>query len=611
MTDELRPVTVLFADIVGSTDLGARLRPDEVKELIGECVTRMSVAVERFGGTVQAYQGDGICALFGVPNAHADDPERAARAALRIVEMVADYAREVELAWGLPQLAVRVGINTGETAVGTVGAGWQQEVALGDTTNVAARLEAHAEPGEVLVGRGAATQLSRRFELEPRGELAVRGRGEPVAVWCLRGVLPSGSGLAAGPSVGREREIEELRVLLDGVALGRGAIVSLVGDEGMGKSHLIEHALARADENVTRIAASCPSYAAGVPYAALAALVRAWLGVGDGAPEIVVRTRLRAAVRDAFGERADELLPKLARLLRLHDDGSPDASVSKGCLDWARGLAHERPLVLVLDDLQWLDEGSASVVEELLASTDELPILLVLAQARVARTQGWRVRTAALSDYTHRTHDLALAPLDAGPAADLVRRLAPALDVDVAAAVVERAAGNPFYIEELVRFVAGGEDLDRRRTWTITTRQQRSLPPALHSLLVARIDRLSPEARRLVQAAAVMGPTFQGSVLAELEDTHPLPELLQSGVVVEQARYPDLTYAFKHRLLQEAVLSTLTPGRRQELYREIAKVYERLFASSLDEHLERLAHYYAQAGDEDTARSYYERAGGG
>jgi class 3 adenylate cyclase len=173
--DELRPVTALFADIVGSTALGERLAPGEVKALVGECVTRMSRAVEEFGGTIQAYTGDGICAYFGVPAAHEDDPERAARSGLRILEVAREYANDVEAAWGIGDFNVRVGINSGQTGVGMVGGAVPQAVALGDTTNVAARLQSGAEPGTIAVGAETARHLADRFVLEPLATLWSRG----------------------------------------------------------------------------------------------------------------------------------------------------------------------------------------------------------------------------------------------------------------------------------------------------------------------------------------------------------------------------------------------------------------------------------------------------
>ena len=189
-SDEMRPITALFADIVGSTGLGERLGPDEVKALVGECVTRMSRAVEEFGGVIQAYMGDGICAYFGIPAAHEDDPERAARAALRIIGVASGYAVEVEEAWGIQGFNIRVGLNSGPAAVGVVGGEDAQTVALGDTTNVAARLQSAAEPGTIVIGPGTASRLAERFVLEPLGDVVVKGRSEPVSASGLVGPRP-------------------------------------------------------------------------------------------------------------------------------------------------------------------------------------------------------------------------------------------------------------------------------------------------------------------------------------------------------------------------------------------------------------------------------------
>ena len=237
--DELRPITALFADIAGSTGLGERLAPGEVKALIGECVTRMSRAVEEFGGTVQAYQGDGICAYFGVPVAHEDDPERAARAALRIVELMTAYGREVEAAWGVADLGVRVGVNSGRAGVGLVGGDDPQVVALGDATNVAARLESRAEPGTIVVGEETARRLAGRFVTEPLGEITVKGRSVPVSIWRLVGPAVVVAGPIGHPLVGRESEIGRLDAVLERLSTGQGQVVLVVGDAGIGKTRIL------------------------------------------------------------------------------------------------------------------------------------------------------------------------------------------------------------------------------------------------------------------------------------------------------------------------------------------------------------------------------------
>src|SRR5512145_1641431 len=227
--DELRPVTVLFSDIVGSTALGERLAPEEVKALVGECVSRMSRAVEEYGGFVQAYAGDGICAYFGVPTAHEDDPERAARAALRILAVVGEYARDIEAAWGIADFNVRIGVNSGQAAVGTVGGADPQPVALGDATNVAARLQTSATPGSIVVGDATAQHLETRFALEPIGEISVKGRTKPVAASRL---IAAADALPAPPGVlvGRDEEVGRLLAVMRELDAGRGRVVLLTGD---------------------------------------------------------------------------------------------------------------------------------------------------------------------------------------------------------------------------------------------------------------------------------------------------------------------------------------------------------------------------------------------
>lgn len=257
-TDELRPVTVLFADIVGSTALGERLAPDEVKALVGECVSRMSRAVEEFGGFVQAYAGDGICAYFGVPTAHEDDPERAARAALRILAVVGEYARDIEAAWGISEFDVRVGVNSGQAAVGTVGGADPQPVALGDATNVAARLQAAAMPGSIVVGGATAQHLGTRFVLEPIGEISVKGRSQPVTSSRL---VEAAAGRPAPPGVlvGRDEEVGRLLAVMRELDSGRGQVVLLTGDAGIGKTRLLGELREMAGVATTWLERHCPS----------------------------------------------------------------------------------------------------------------------------------------------------------------------------------------------------------------------------------------------------------------------------------------------------------------------------------------------------------------
>ena len=603
--DELRPVTVLFADIVGSTALGERLPPDEVKALIGECVTQMSKAVEEYRGTVQSYEGDGICAYFGVPHAHEDDPERAARTALRILEVVGDYARDIAEAWRIPDFAVRIGINTGRAGVGPVGGARPQTVALGDATNVAARIRAAAVPATIAVGEETARRLAHRFTFEPLGRITVRGHAAPVAVERLAGPRRPDRVRRSRPLVGRESEVERLKRVARGLQAGRGQAVVLLGEPGIGKTRLVAELRTLAGKNVEWLEGHCLSYG-GLPYFAFVEILQRWLGVEIGDPEVVVRTRARARLVPLLGSRETDVLPGLARLLRIPlAPGGEAAEISadnlrRAYVAWIEALAAERPVVLALEDLHWADAPTLDLADDLLDLTDRLPLLVVATLRRDPSAEGWRFRTRVLADFSHRAIELPLEPLSPDETGRLLATLLPgALDDEAREAIVARAEGNPLYIEELLRALLEVGGLEQRhRTWTTTLKPALLLPPALENLLVARIDRLPDGPRRLAQIAAAIGREFPVAALERVAGNgarDDLAELLRAEIVREERRYPELVCAFRHGLLQEAALSTLTPARRRELYGRVAEVFEELYATSLDNHADRLAHYRAQA----------------
>jgi class 3 adenylate cyclase len=615
--DELRPVTALFADVVGSTALGERLAAEEVKTLIGECVSRMSHAVEEYGGFVQAYMGDGICAYFGVPSAHEDDPERAARAGLRIVDVIGEYGRDIALAWGIPDFNVRVGINSGETAVGLVGAADREVVALGDTTNVAARLQATAAPGTIAVGDGTARRLAHRFALKPVGDVTVKGREGPVTVWRLsRREEERRVAHPAKPLVGRDEEAAQLRAVLADLAAGRGQALLVTGEGGIGKTRMLEELRALAGDSVTWLDGHCLSYG-GLTSWPFIEILHEWLGLEEGEPEIAVRTKARAKLGAVLGGDLLPVLPAMARLLRVRlDPGAPTdgpVDVPRAYAAWIAGLTETRPLVLALEDLHWADPSTRELAECLLELTDRVPLLIVTTLRPDTASQGWRFRLKVLSDYAHRAVELQLGPLSEAHARELLEGLAPdGLSETERDDIVRRSEGNPLYVEELLRIHQEGGDVARRRTWTVSVLTAAQLSPALQTLLVARIDLLPIAARRLAQIAAVLGRSFAFRVVERVAESESveaeLTMLLRAEVVRELRRYPEREYTFKHGLLQEAALSTLTRQRRSDIHARAARAYEQLYAGSLDDYLERLAHHHAQSQNLERALEYLERA---
>jgi class 3 adenylate cyclase len=621
--DELRPVTALFADIVGSTGLGERMSPDEVKALVGECVTRMSRVIEEFGGTVQAYMGDGVCAYFGVPTAHEDDADRAAEAGLALLDMVGAYGSDVRQAWGIAEFNVRIGINGGLAAVGVVGAAQPQAVALGDTTNVAARLQAAAAPGTIVTGEITAQRLMPRFVLEPMGELALKGRAAPVSAWRVLRRQTTGRDYTQSPLVGREAEAALLRGAADALLAGRGQSLLLIGDAGIGKSRLLGELRENLGAGVTWLEGDCRSYGAVGLYQPFVEMLRAWLGIDHTEREIVVRTRLRARLPALYdGDPGDALMfighllgvqpePGHRDVLRGGDAEGLAAGTRAAFCDWAQRLSREAPVVVAIEGLHEADVATCEMLEDLLELTDRAPVMIVMSARPDRDTPAWEFRAHAMTHFGHRFEELRLEPIAAEAAGQLLDITASGLlDPTTREELVSRAEGNPLYLEEMAHALEAEEI--RPRAWTVTVGAAPGMPASLDALLIARMDRLDAEARMLGQTAAVIGREFPARVLEQVAGGERyeagMPGLLRSGIVRELRRYPELEYSFRHGLLQEAARSTLTQARRAALCARVAEVFEELFADSLDERMEMLAHYHAQSGNLSKALEYLDRS---
>lgn len=625
--DELRPITALFADIVGSTALGERLRPDEVKLVVGEFVDRMSRAVERYGGVVQAYMGDGIAAYFGASQAHHDDAERAARAALVITAAAEAYGREVEGSWQISSFNVRVGINTGAAAVGFVGGAAPQSVALGDTTNVAARLQSVAEPGSVVVGEATAKSLIRTFALEPLGDVTVKGRNQPVGAWRLIGAQAPVQSAFDTPLVGRAAELARLSAVLDELANGRGQITVILGEAGLGKTRLVAEQRTHASEALTWLEGQCLSYGTEIIFGPFIEILRNWIGAEEGEAELSVRTKLRAKLGLLPNVRISDVLPYLARLLSLKL--APEEEERLGRISptdlarairgayrtWLASLAERGPVVLAVEDLHWADLSSRELIDELLELVDQAPVLFLMTLRIDVASAGRQVRVRALSDYPHRTSELLLAPLDDAASLLLLQGLSrsrelgsPELDL-----IVAGAEGNPLYLEELLNAFADNADARRGHTWAPTVSGPKVLTPTLESLLLARVDALSDGGRRLAQLAAVIGRSFPVRVLAHIAGSEgiarDLTAVTRADIIRELRRYPEPEYIFRHGLLWQACLSTLPAARRRALHGAVGVAFESLFAGTLDDHLEVIAQHFAQSDDLVKALGYLERAG--
>jgi ABC-type oligopeptide transport system substrate-binding subunit/class 3 adenylate cyclase len=640
MREERKAVTALDADVVGSTPLAERLDAEEVKLIVGEAVARMVAAVEAFGGTVKDLAGDGILALFGAPLAHEDDAERAVRAGLRIAEEMAAYGSEVAAGWGVDGFAVRIGVNTGSAVLGPVGGGSRVEYgAVGDAINTAARLQKAAAPGSVLVGDSTHQLVETLFDWEGPRELSLKGKQDRVVAYEATGVraVPGRARGVLGvqtPFVGRDAQLAAAREAVDAVLGGTGGILVITGEAGIGKSRLsaeLRGLLETAESprgSPLWLEGRCVSYGESLPYWPYRDVLREWLGVTLQEPELRMRVSLRREVERLFGERALEIYPYLGAMLGLTleaDAGSRLAELSPEAVQYRTfevvgalltRLAEERPVVLAIDDLHWADPTSLQLTEQLLAITDTAAVLVLIKHRPEPDHPSWRVKTIAAERYPHRSRELALGALSRDAHRELLSSLfgKGTIPRGLEEQILDRAEGNPFYLEELVGTLTETGVLVRDDGgWRFDHDAEIVIPPTVEKVILARIDRLSDRDRDVLTAASVLGrrfglPLLEGVTGGDGSLQESLNALQRVDLIREARRWPEPEYRFKHALIQEAAYRTLLASDRERLHCRALSWLEGHY-SDRDEVLGLLA-YHALAGNSaDKAILYLTRAG--
>ena len=625
-----RLVTVLFADVSGFTSLGERLDPEDVRAFQNDLFKMFAEVIEQFGGFVEKFVGDAVMAVFGAPIAHEDDPERALRAALLMLDRAQLVSARWESCFGGP-VKLHLGINTGPVVAGRLGAGSDAAYAVtGDTVNTAARLLSASAEGQVLVSGTTRQLTARAFAFEPLPPLTVRGKAEPVEVWRLRGLADSSrashggdAATLAAPLVGRQEELRQLLAAFERMLQGRAQIVNVVGEAGTGKSRLVAeffHALDR-DRRLSTVqvrrttCSSLGEQAYGV--------VRAFLREGyqlvpeDSTEEAVAKLRagLRALGSDEV--EAERLAPILAHMLGTGSDATLrhiEPEQLRRQIFLATRLVLERrlqqgPLLLVVENLHWADAASIELLRFAADRLHDRPIMLLatsrpdfdtrsLVAARAAHTS---IRLTSLDD----AHSAALlGELLKSPG----RVLPPALH----SLVVRRAGGNPLYVVEIVRSLIAAGALTRGQDGWICTRNDATVdvPPTIQGLLLSRVDRLPAEARRLLQEAAVLGLVFDRDVLRVMagapEHLDAALDVLQEGELIEEVPHaPGVLghsgqrYRFTQALVQEVVYQNLLVARRTEAHDRAGQAYAKLCGDQpqrLDQ-IETLGHHFSLGAD--------------
>jgi class 3 adenylate cyclase len=604
---ERKEVTVLFVDVQGSTDLAGSLDPEEFHAVMDGAFQIMLDAVHRWEGTVNQFTGDGIMALFGAPIAHEDHARRACHVALEIQRGFVEYAARLRQEKGFG-IQVRLGLNSGPVVVGAIGDDLRMDyTAHGLTTNLAARMQQAADPGAILMAPPTHRLVEGYFRVRPLGALRVRGVTEPVEAFVLEGegtvVSRLQASLRRGVSAfrGRESELRLLGETWERAVQSRGDAICLVGEPGIGKSRLayeFERNLGLSE----RLEGAALAHARGAAYFAFRPLLRQLAGIGPDADLTATRDGLHRRLWDLSPGLADlvpDVLPILGTANAALTQRTTTAAderrdrVQEAVVAWVAAECRRAPRLLVIEDVHWFDPSSEDLCRRLAAEAQRLP-LLILMTSRLplagTRLELVRVREVVLKALgAEDVHALVDAQVDPYPAGERLRR-----------SVAGRAQGNPFYVEELVRALRERGDLVLDAgAYDLRESAEPAIPPSLHALIAARVDRLPASARELVADAAVLGKRFPLAHLRALTRSErfeeDLAQIERRSLLEQEAGGAIAILGFRHVLTQEVAYDALLQADRQVRHRRAAETIEALHRGRTEEVSDQLAHHWARS----------------
>jgi class 3 adenylate cyclase/tetratricopeptide (TPR) repeat protein len=616
---ERKQITVMFVDVAGFTPMSERLGAEKTHAIMSRCFDLMLDEVHRYEGTVSQFLGDGMLALFGAPIAHEDHAQRGVHAALGIQSAIADYQEELSEQLGI-DFRLRIGLNSGPVVVGNIGVDLAMTYgAVGDTVNLAQRMESMATPGSVLVSENTYRLIEGYFETNDLGAQPVKGKEAPIRVyevvrpvrWRSRVDVYADRGLA--PFVGRGAELEQMIAAVESACACKGAVVFVRGDAGIGKSRLLYEARQRSEHDAaTWLVGRCISYGGDIPYLPIVDLVKDAFQIdeSDSEPEVIAKVDAGASAEGA---------PYLRHLLAV-DAGDPSISTMDPQLrkartfealrDLALEAADRRPQVLLIEDLHWIDRASTEFLSYFVEYVPDQPIALVL-----SHRPGWD------QPLGHRPY---FSEIDLG---NLTEHDAAAVSAGVLGSegmpkklqelVFAKAEGNPFFVEEVTRSLVETGALRRANGGFELTRpiDEVDVPDTVQGVIMARLDRLDEEPKKAIQTAAVIGREFTARLLERIADLDPedtndqLRELKSVELIYERSLYAELAYMFKHALTHDVAYDSLLVARRKAIHRLVASAVEELYADRLAEHYETIAFHAEQGEAWEQAFTYLAKSG--
>ena len=632
---ERKQVTVMFCDMKGFTPLSERLGPDTMYDVMDQVYEILMRQVHDFGGTVNEMTGDGIMALFGAPVALEEAPQRAIRASLSIHrEMASLTDRLRKTKDDLPPIQMRIGIHTGPVVVGSLGDDLRVEFkAVGDTVVLAARLEQIAQPGSTYVSRDVFRVTEGYFHFETLEPTMVKGKAEPVQVYRVTGIKEKQErsvGIGS-PLVGRERELNRLELQILRLINGTGGIVTVSVEAGIGKSRLMaELHRTEAVRKTTLLEGRALSIGRSLSFYPIIDALKHWSQIREENTDTEAQRKLEKTIRAIHPEEVNEVFPFIATLMGMKLTGKHarrmkgiegealEKLIFKNMREIIIKGSELRPTVIYIEDFHWVDTSSLELIEALFRLVEEYKLLFILVFRPGYADTGERIIKSIEENYPAHWTKIDLEPLNESESETLLSNLLQikGLPLHIRDQILQRAGGNPFFIEEVVRILIDeGAVVLKNGEYEVTEKvKQIVIPQSIHALIMTRIDRLDEATRNLVRMASVIGRNFFYRVLIEVasnieEIDRRLDHLKEIQLIRERKRMEELEYLFKHALAQEAAYESILIQRRKELHTRVAQSIEKVFNERLSEFYGMLAYHYSMGEDLDKAEEYMIKAG--
>jgi class 3 adenylate cyclase/tetratricopeptide (TPR) repeat protein len=617
---ERKLVTVLFADVANYTELAEKLDPEEVHQIMDGCFKILMDEIHRYEGTINQFTGDGVMALFGAPVAHEDHAQRACHSALSIQNAIRNYSEKVSKDCGA-DFQMRIGINSGPVIVGSIGDDLRMDyTAIGDTTNLASRMESLTEPGSILISDNTHKLVGYFFEFEPLGKIQIKGKDQPQEAYKLIRATDVATRIEASLArgltelVGRRPEMDILHTAWQRVKSGEGRVVDVVGEAGVGKSRLIYEFQKTIAKEATILPGVCIQYGRSINFLPIIDVVKAAFEIKEGMAEQEAEQR----IVELASEGLAAMVPFYFNLLSLKTEDPKFNSLNpegrkfgtfEAVKDLLLYLSEKRPLIVFIEDIHWIDKISEDFFNFFTHSIHGCPIMMLTAY-----------RPEAEPPWTKGAHyrQLGLQTLSGKSSVRLVRNILGdrKLDPNLEEKIVVKTGGNPFFVEEIVRELLERGDVVQKGDRYVSQKpiDQLNIPSSVQGVLAARMDRLSEDLKQTMQVASVIGRDFAYKILRSIMQlgdelrTH-LTNLVGVEVLYEKALYPELEYIFKHALTQEVAYESLLKQRRREIHGRIARTIEDLYADRLEQHYELLAHHWELSDSPDRSIEYLVLAG--